>query len=72
MIAQQLKNGRASATAQAGAEWTGKPLEAKLEDRTMSTSEGIQKRNAFAAVAAFRLQGLEWTSRPVGLPLWMS
>jgi hypothetical protein len=25
----------------------------------MSTSEGVQKRNAFAAFAAFRLQGLE-------------
>jgi hypothetical protein len=35
------------------------PLEAKLKDRTMSTSEGVQKRNAFAAFAAFRLQGLE-------------
>jgi hypothetical protein len=35
------------------------PLEAKLKDRTMSNSEGVQKRNAFAAFAAFRLQGLE-------------
>ncbi len=26
---------------------------------TMSTSEGIQKRNAFAAFAAFRIEGLE-------------
>jgi hypothetical protein len=25
----------------------------------MSTSEGVQKRNAFAVFAAFRLQGLE-------------
>jgi hypothetical protein len=25
----------------------------------MSTSEGVQKRNAFATFAAFRLQGLE-------------
>jgi hypothetical protein len=25
----------------------------------MSTNEGVQKRNAFAALAAFRLQGLE-------------
>jgi hypothetical protein len=25
----------------------------------MSTSEGVQKRNAFTAFAAFRLQGLE-------------
>jgi hypothetical protein len=32
---------------------------AKLKDRIMSTSEGVQKRNAFAAFAAFRLQGLE-------------
>jgi hypothetical protein len=31
----------------------------KLEDRAMSSSEGVQKRNAFAAFAASRLQGLE-------------
>ena len=29
------------------------------EDRTMSTSSGVQKRNAFAACAAFRIDGLE-------------
>jgi hypothetical protein len=45
--------------AQAGASGRANPLEAKLKDRTMSTSEGVQKRNAFAAFAAFRLQGLE-------------
>jgi hypothetical protein len=31
----------------------------KLEDRVMSSSEGVQKRNAFATFAAFRLEGLE-------------
>jgi hypothetical protein len=31
----------------------------KLEDRTMATSDGVQKRNAFAACAAFRIDGLE-------------
>src|SRR6516225_6781839 len=31
----------------------------KLEDRTMSTSNEVQKRNAFAACAAFRIEGLE-------------
>jgi hypothetical protein len=31
----------------------------KLEDRTMSTSDDVQKRNAFAACAAFRIEGLE-------------
>ena len=31
----------------------------KREDRAMLASEGVQKRNAFAAFAAFRLQGLE-------------
>jgi hypothetical protein len=30
----------------------------KLEDRVMSSSEGVQKRNAFATFAAFRLEGL--------------
>jgi hypothetical protein len=45
-----------------GRGWTGKPLDAGLPNsriRTMLTSEGVQKRNAFAAFAAFRLQGLE-------------
>ena len=31
----------------------------KLEDRTMLTSNEVQKRNAFAACAAFRIEGLE-------------
>src|SRR6266852_5672801 len=31
----------------------------KLEDRAMSTSEDVQKRNAFAACAEFRIEGLE-------------
>jgi hypothetical protein len=31
----------------------------KLEDRTMLTSDGVQKRNAFAACTAFRIEGLE-------------
>jgi len=31
----------------------------KLEDRAMSTSDEVQKRNAFAACAAFRIEGLE-------------
>ena len=31
----------------------------KLEDRTMLTSDEVQKRNAFAACAAFRIEGLE-------------
>jgi hypothetical protein len=31
----------------------------KLEDRTMLTSDDVQKRNAFAACAAFRIEGLE-------------
>src|SRR5262245_38619908 len=31
----------------------------KLEDGTMSTSDGVQKRNAFAACAAFRIERLE-------------
>ena len=31
----------------------------KLEDRAMSTSNEVQKRNAFAACAAFRIEGLE-------------
>jgi hypothetical protein len=31
----------------------------KLEDRTMSTSDGVQKRNAFAACTAFRIERLE-------------
>jgi hypothetical protein len=31
----------------------------KLEDRTMSTSDGVQKRNAFAVCAAFRIESLE-------------
>ena len=31
----------------------------KLEDRIMSTSDGVQKRNAFAACTAFRIEGLE-------------
>ena len=31
----------------------------KLEDGTMSTSAGVQKRNAFAACAAFRIERLE-------------
>jgi hypothetical protein len=31
----------------------------KLGDRTMSTSDGVQKRNAFAACAAFRIERLE-------------
>jgi hypothetical protein len=31
----------------------------KREDRTMSTSDGVQKRNAFAACTAFRIEGLE-------------
>src|SRR5262252_6367256 len=31
----------------------------KLEDRTMLTSDEVQKRNAFAACAAFRIDGLE-------------
>jgi hypothetical protein len=34
-------------------------LGSKREDRAMLTSEGVQKRNAFATFAAFRLQGLE-------------
>src|SRR5262245_5530224 len=48
--------------------WTGKTKRlmprstlgsGKLEDRTMSTSDEVQKRNAFAACAAFRIEGLE-------------
>src|SRR5207253_9552437 len=35
------------------------PGSAKLEDGDMSTSEGVQKRNAFTAFAAFRIEGLE-------------
>jgi hypothetical protein len=31
----------------------------KLEDRIMSTSDGVQKRNAFAACTAFRIERLE-------------
>src|SRR5262249_15574901 len=31
----------------------------KLEDRAMFTSDDVQKRNAFAACAAFRIEGLE-------------
>src|SRR6476660_7141549 len=31
----------------------------KLEDRTMLTSEEVQKLNAFAACAALRIEGLE-------------
>src|ERR1700730_8043822 len=31
----------------------------KLEDRAMSTSDDVQKRNAFAACAEFRIEGLE-------------
>ena len=31
----------------------------KLEDRTMSISDELQKRNAFAACAAFRIESLE-------------
>ena len=31
----------------------------KLEDRTMSTSDGVQKRNAFAVCAAFRIESLQ-------------
>jgi hypothetical protein len=31
----------------------------KLEDGTMSTGDGVQKRNAFAACAAFRIERLE-------------
>ena len=31
----------------------------KLEDGIMSTSDGVQKRNAFAACTAFRIEGLE-------------
>jgi hypothetical protein len=31
----------------------------QFEDRTMSTSDGVQKRNAFAACAEFRIDGLE-------------
>ena len=32
---------------------------AKPEDRTMSTSGGVQKRNAFAVCDAFRIENLE-------------
>jgi hypothetical protein len=31
----------------------------QIKDRTMSTNDGIQKRNAFAVCAAFRIEGLE-------------
>src|SRR5262245_65217759 len=31
----------------------------QLEDRTVSTSDDVQKRNALAACAAFRIEGLE-------------
>src|SRR5262249_33805868 len=34
------------------------PGSGKLEDRTMLTSDEVQKRNAFAACAAFRIEGL--------------
>jgi hypothetical protein len=38
------------------------PLKAwfwQLEDRTMLTSDEVQKRNAFAVCTAFRIEGLE-------------
>jgi hypothetical protein len=31
----------------------------KLEERTMSICEEVQRRNAFAACSAFRIEGLE-------------
>src|SRR5262245_51585041 len=35
------------------------PGSGKREDRVMTTSDDVQKRNAFAACAAFRIEGLE-------------
>ena len=35
------------------------PGSGKLEDRTMLISDGVQKRNAFAVCAEFRIEGLE-------------
>jgi hypothetical protein len=67
MIVQQPNRSRQqSAEAVADMEGQNKNVEprstlgsGKLEDRTMSTSNEVQKRNAFAACAAFRIEGLE-------------
>jgi hypothetical protein len=66
MVLQQPKIGHQQ-PAEAGADMEGQnkrsnsraTLGPKREDRAMLTSEGVQKRNAFATFAAFRLQGLE-------------
>src|SRR5262249_3685095 len=50
-------------SAEAVAIWKGKTKRSlgsgKLGDRAMSTSNDVQKRNAFAACAEFRIEGLE-------------
>ena len=67
MIVQQPNWSRQqSAEAVADMEGQNKKVDAslnawfwQLEYRTMSTSDEVQKRNAFAACAAFRIEGLE-------------
>jgi hypothetical protein len=54
-------------SAEVGPRWRGqkrltlprRQVSGKPEDRTMSTSGGVQKRNAFAVCAAFRIENLE-------------
>ena len=68
MVVQQSKNSSRQQSAEAVADMEGKTKRltprstlgsGKLEDRTMLTSDEVQKRNAFAACAAFRIEGLE-------------